>query len=86
MRAPRVHHAARRRGGRVAARGARAAAGERMRRIGVLMSLAADDPEGQARVAAFLKVCGNWAGPTAATRGSTSAGAPAMPSVRAIRG
>ena len=26
-----------------------------MRRIGVLMSLAADDPEGQARIAAFLK-------------------------------
>jgi putative ABC transport system substrate-binding protein len=28
---------------------------ERMRRIGVLMSLAADDPEGQARIAAFLQ-------------------------------
>ena len=28
---------------------------ERMRRIGVLMHLAADDPEGQRRVAAFLQ-------------------------------
>jgi putative tryptophan/tyrosine transport system substrate-binding protein len=33
--------------------GARAQ-GERMRRIGVLMTLAADDPQGQARIAAFL--------------------------------
>ena len=32
---------------------ARAQQAERMRRIGVLMNLAADDPEGQARVAAF---------------------------------
>jgi ABC-type uncharacterized transport system substrate-binding protein len=29
--------------------------GERMRRIGVLMPIAADDPEGQARVAAFVQ-------------------------------
>ena len=28
---------------------------ERMRRIGVLTNLAADDPEGQARLAAFLQ-------------------------------
>jgi putative ABC transport system substrate-binding protein len=34
---------------------ARAQQPERMRRIGVLMNLAADDPEGQARVAAFLQ-------------------------------
>ena len=34
---------------------ARAQQRERMRRIGVLMNLAADDPEGQARVAAFLQ-------------------------------
>ena len=54
MRAARVHHAARRRGGGVAARGARAAA-ERMRRIGVLMAQGADDPAQQARVAAFLQ-------------------------------
>src|SRR5262245_1858640 len=32
---------------------ARAPQGERVRRIGVLMSTAADDPEGQARIAAF---------------------------------
>jgi len=34
---------------------ARAQQGQRMRRIGVLMHLAADDPEGQRRVAAFLQ-------------------------------
>ena len=38
----------------MAARGARAAA-ERMRRIGVLLPAAADDPEFQARVGAFLQ-------------------------------
>ena len=32
---------------------ARAQQGERMRRIGVLMSLAANDAQGQARLAAF---------------------------------
>jgi ABC-type uncharacterized transport system substrate-binding protein len=32
----------------------RAQQAERMRRIGVLMSTAADDPEGRARIAAFL--------------------------------
>ncbi len=32
---------------------ARAQQGERMRRIGVLMSIAADDPEGQIRLAVF---------------------------------
>ena len=34
---------------------ARAQQGERMRRIGVLMPQTADDPEGQARIAAFLQ-------------------------------
>jgi ABC-type uncharacterized transport system substrate-binding protein len=34
---------------------ARAQRAERVRRIGVLMPLAADDPEGQARIAAFLQ-------------------------------
>src|SRR5215469_1440346 len=34
---------------------ARAQQSNRMRRIGVLMHLAADDPEGQRRVAAFLQ-------------------------------
>ena len=53
-RTPRVHHAARRRGGAWPL-AARAQQPERMRRIGVLMSLAADDPESQARIAAFLQ-------------------------------
>jgi len=34
---------------------ARAQPGERMRRIGVLMNLSADEPEGKARVAAFVQ-------------------------------
>jgi putative ABC transport system substrate-binding protein len=34
---------------------ARAQQGERVRRIGVLMSLAADDPEGQPRITAFAQ-------------------------------
>jgi len=34
---------------------ARAQQGARVRRVGVLMSVAADDPEGQARLAAFLQ-------------------------------
>ena len=50
----RVHHAARRRGGCVAARGARAA-GRALRRIGVLMTRAVDDAQGNGRVAAFLQ-------------------------------
>src|SRR5512133_2263506 len=35
--------------------GARAQQRERMRRIGVLMNQAADDPEGQARLVAFVQ-------------------------------
>jgi hypothetical protein len=35
---------------------ARAQQADRVRRIGALMSTAADDPEGQARIAAFLDV------------------------------
>src|SRR5258707_1310557 len=34
---------------------ARAQQGERMRRIGVLMSLASDDPQSMARIAAFVQ-------------------------------
>src|SRR5262245_44243415 len=49
----RPHHPARRRSG-VAARGA-PQQGERMRRIGVLVALAADDSAGQARLAAFVQ-------------------------------
>jgi putative tryptophan/tyrosine transport system substrate-binding protein len=33
----------------------RAQQGERMRRVGVLMNFDADDPEGQARITAFLQ-------------------------------
>jgi ABC-type uncharacterized transport system substrate-binding protein len=36
------------------------AQGERMRRIGVLMTTAADDAEGQARIAAFLQGLQQW--------------------------
>src|SRR5438034_4499091 len=39
---------------------ARAQQHERMRRIGVLMNLAADDPEGQARIAAFHQGLQEW--------------------------
>ena len=39
---------------------ARAQQGERIRRIGVLMNLAADDPEGQARIAAFHQGLQEW--------------------------
>jgi putative ABC transport system substrate-binding protein len=39
---------------------ARAQQSERMRRIGVLMNLAADDPEGQARIAAFHQGLQEW--------------------------
>jgi len=52
---------------------------ERMRRIGVLSSLAADDPEGQARIAAFLREFNNLAGVRDTMSGSNIAGVPAMP-------
>jgi hypothetical protein len=57
---------------------ARAQQGERVRRIDVLMSTAANDPEGQARIAAFLDQL-QQLGPTVATCGSTRAGAEALP-------
>ena len=38
----------------------RAQQGERVRRLGVLMNLAADDPEGQARIAAFHQGLQEW--------------------------
>jgi hypothetical protein len=52
---------------------------ERTRRVGVLMNLAADDPEGQTRIVAFVQGCSNRAGLTAATYGSTPAGQRATP-------
>jgi len=39
---------------------ARAQQRERVRRVGVLMHLASDDPEGQARIAAFLQGLQEW--------------------------
>jgi putative tryptophan/tyrosine transport system substrate-binding protein len=49
-------------GGAVAAwpRTARAQQADRMRRIGVLMNVTADDPEGQARIAAFHQGLQDW--------------------------
>ena len=43
---------------------ARAQQPERIRRVGVLMSTAADDPEGQARIAAFTRACGDFDQPS----------------------
>ena len=57
---------------------ARAQQSERMRRVGVLMNLAADEPEGGPPHGVLCRDCRNWAGPSAATCGSTSAGARAM--------
>ena len=60
---------------------ARAQQPERMRRIGVLMAIRADDPEGnpRRRVSQGLQ---NRVGPTAAMSGSITAGAAAMPTIR----
>ena len=57
MIAARVHHAARRRGGAWPL-AARAQQAERMRRIGVLMSLPVGRSEGKARLAAFTGAAG----------------------------
>jgi putative ABC transport system substrate-binding protein len=51
---------------------------EPVRRIGVLMTTAADDPEGQTRLAAFLQGL-QQLGRIAATRAWTSAGPQAIP-------
>ena len=79
VRAPRIHHAARRRGGGVAARGARAAARpdaahRRAERFGRGRSGRAGPHRG-----VRYRGCSNWAGLTAATCGSTSARPQAMP-------
>jgi hypothetical protein len=47
---------------------------EQMRRIGVLMGYAENDPEGQARVASFREGSRSSVGRRAATSGSTRAG------------
>ena len=80
LQTPRVHHAARRRGGGVAARGARAAAradaahrrahATRRGRSGSVRPASRRSHRG----------CSNWAGRSAATCGSTTAGPQAMPS------
>ena len=53
---------------------ARAQQGERVRRIGVLMNLAADDPEDKLESLHFHRDCRKPAGPWAAMRKSTSGG------------
>ena len=58
---------------------ARAQQRERMRRIGVLMNVAADEPEAPARVGAFVQGLSSRAGLTAAMCGSTPAGRDPMP-------
>jgi hypothetical protein len=52
---------------------------DRMRRIGVLMHLAADDAEGQRRIGFFCKVCKRQVGQSAATSTSTCDGQRARP-------
>ena len=52
---------------------ARAQQGERMRRIGVLTNLAADDPESQSRIWISCKACRNWVGLSVATPGLITA-------------
>jgi hypothetical protein len=59
---------------------ARAQQPERVRRIGVLMSLAADDPESQARHAAFLQGLQEWGWTVGRNVQIDYALAPAMPS------
>ena len=66
---------------------ARAQQPERMRRIGVLMQFAADDPEAQARIAAFVQGLQRIGlDRLAAMCRSTIAGPRAMPSASQIRG
>ena len=55
--------------------GARAQQAERVRRIGVFMNRAADNPEGQAAVAAFRQALEQLGWATTATCGLTPAGA-----------
>ena len=57
---------------------ARAQPPERMRRIGVLMSAVEGDQRGLESITAFAQGLPSWAGPSAATCGSNTAGAPAI--------
>jgi putative ABC transport system substrate-binding protein len=58
---------------------------ERMRRIGVLMNFAADDPEGQARLLAFAQALAQSGWTTVAMLALTFAGGRATPSAFANR-
>ena len=58
---------------------ARAQQPERMRRVGVFMNMAADDPDVRPASQPSDKVCRNWAGSMAATCASRFAGPEAMP-------
>ena len=53
---------------------ARAQQGERMRRVGILMNTAADDPEPQPTLRRSGRRSSNWAGPRAAMCSLTRAG------------
>ena len=55
---------------------ARAQQSDRMRRIGVLVAVAADDPEGQARIAAFREALQQLGWTQAAMRKSRFVGPP----------
>jgi hypothetical protein len=57
---------------------ARAQQGERVRRIGVLMSAVEGDQRGLESITAFAQGWPSWAGPSAATYGSNTGGAPAI--------
>src|SRR5262249_17225601 len=57
---------------------ARAQQGERMRRIGMLMAMTADNPESAPRLAAFAQVSSNRVGLSVKTSVSITAGATAM--------
>src|SRR5262249_60488731 len=57
---------------------ARAQQRERMRRIGVLMSAVEGDPTGLEYITAFAQAWPNWAGVSAVTCGSSTAGARAI--------
>ena len=76
--ATRIHHASRRRGGAGRWR-ARAQQAERMRRIGMLLPAAADDAEFRPASGRSCRGWRYWAGPSAATCGSTPAGPRPMP-------
>src|SRR5438132_214678 len=58
---------------------ARAQQGERMRRVGVLMSASADNPDALAQISAFARGCRNAAGRLAATCASDTGGVRGVP-------